>query len=64
MRYVYVLFTKDDYGRVTIEGAFTSHSKMWEKRDELYRDDNLVCFEKLPLNEETSILLNVWSKQG
>jgi len=64
MKYVHLVFIQGDDNRVTIAGAYTSQTKAWEKRDELMKDGELVNSEKVPLNEESYILLNIWSKQG
>lgn len=64
MKYVYLVFIQGEDERVTIAGAYTSQIKAWEKRDELMKDGCLVNSEKVPLNEDSYILLNIWSKNG
>ncbi|UUV46108.1 hypothetical protein [Bacillus phage vB_BanS-Thrax1] len=61
MKYVYLVFIKDEDERVTIAGAFTSQTRAWEERDNLMNDGHSVTSEKIPLNEEVYRLLNIWT---
>ncbi|UGO50893.1 hypothetical protein PQE70_gp040 [Bacillus phage vB_BanS_Nate] len=63
MKYVYLVFTKGDDERVTIAGAYTSQRKAWDTKEELAKDGTFVSCEKVPLNEDSYILLNVWSSR-
>jgi len=64
MKHIHLIFTKDDKGDVTIDGAYTNGTKALERYEELRNNGYTANYEKIAVNEENvNVLLNVWTSK-